>query len=243
MAKDPAFLFYPNDWLGGTATMDMASRGCYISLLVAQFNDGFLSEKSIKKVLGKHYKKEWPTLQKKFIKTDAGLFFNERLKEEQEKRAAHSAKQKQRIDDYWKRKKDLLGKGETDYTAEYTNYNTNPNTKEEPLRNRDENENDIKEGATKNFRAVFPYGTDDFLNLWIEWVLYRIKIKKPFHTDSAQVMELQDLVKHPELTAREIIKKAIKNSWKNLIEDAGKEKPVPGQETTTLSGSFYKNKQ
>lgn len=57
-----------------------------MDLLAAQFNTGHLALDEIKTVLGSDFGNMWPTLQKKF-KTDAnGLFYNERLKEEKEKR-------------------------------------------------------------------------------------------------------------------------------------------------------------
>jgi len=38
MAKDPAFLFYPNDYIGGTMGMTFEEKGAYIELLMLQFN-------------------------------------------------------------------------------------------------------------------------------------------------------------------------------------------------------------
>ena len=43
MAKDPAFLFYPNDWLGGTIGMSFEEKGAYMELLIAQFNLGHMT--------------------------------------------------------------------------------------------------------------------------------------------------------------------------------------------------------
>ncbi|MHA2039809.1 MAG: hypothetical protein ACW98X_25615, partial [Promethearchaeota archaeon] len=42
MAKDPAFLFYPGDWLGGTMLFSRAHKGAYMDLLMAQFNNGHM---------------------------------------------------------------------------------------------------------------------------------------------------------------------------------------------------------
>jgi len=38
--KDPAVLWYWNDWGGGTRTMSRQLKGCYMDLLEAQFNSG-----------------------------------------------------------------------------------------------------------------------------------------------------------------------------------------------------------
>ena len=98
MAKDPAFLFYPGDWLGGTSTFSRFLKGCYMDILVAQFNSGHLSLEEIKTVLGSDFGQAWPTLQKKFKKDGIGLFFNERLELEIIKRKEYSeSRRKNRI--------------------------------------------------------------------------------------------------------------------------------------------------
>lgn len=85
MAKDPAFLFYPGDWLGGTMLLTRQQKGCYIDLLMAQFNTGPLSMEHINTVLGAD-QNVWLILKNKFKKNDEGNFFNEKLASEVEKR-------------------------------------------------------------------------------------------------------------------------------------------------------------
>lgn len=86
MAKDPATLWYWNDWQGGTVTLTRHLKGCYIDLLHAQFNNGRMSLAQIKTVLGVDFVNSWPTLQAKFKKDDNGNFYNERAELEKEKR-------------------------------------------------------------------------------------------------------------------------------------------------------------
>lgn len=93
MAKDPAFLFYPNDWSGGTMILNRHQKGCYLDLLIAQFNNGPLSLESIKTLLGQD-QAVWTVLSSKFKQDSAGNYFNERLAAEVEKRRAFSEKQK-----------------------------------------------------------------------------------------------------------------------------------------------------
>lgn len=88
MAKDPATLWYWNDWHGGTVTLTRHLKGCYMDLLYAQFNVGALSLDEIKTILGSDFGSAWPALQKKFKKDGNGLFFNERALEEKQKRAS-----------------------------------------------------------------------------------------------------------------------------------------------------------
>jgi uncharacterized protein YdaU (DUF1376 family) len=89
MAKDPAFLFYPGDWMLGTMTMTRHEKGCYMDLLMAQFNSGPLTLNQISNLLGAD-KGIWATLSSKFNQTEAGLWFNERLELEKEKRKSYT---------------------------------------------------------------------------------------------------------------------------------------------------------
>jgi hypothetical protein len=85
MSKDPAFLFYPGNWLGGTMGMTFEEKGCYIELLMMQFNHGKFTEEQAKRVLSICFDNAWPTLKHKFD-TDGTYYWNKRMQEEVEKR-------------------------------------------------------------------------------------------------------------------------------------------------------------
>lgn len=87
MAKDPAFLFYPGDWLSGTMYLTHEQKGAYMDLLILQFNCGKFTEAQAKQVLSICFDVAWPMLKQKFI-LDKGLYFNARLQSEIEKRKA-----------------------------------------------------------------------------------------------------------------------------------------------------------
>jgi uncharacterized protein YdaU (DUF1376 family) len=82
MGKDPAFLFYPGDWLGGTVGMTFEEKGAYMELLMAQFTRGHMTEHMIGRMVGHH----WDILKDKFVQDKDGLWFNQRLEDEKEKR-------------------------------------------------------------------------------------------------------------------------------------------------------------
>ena len=82
MAKDPAVLFYTSDFLTGCALMSMAQRGKYITLLCLQHQQGHLSEEDMLEVCGSRDPKIW----KKFKQDEDGLFYNERMEIEGERR-------------------------------------------------------------------------------------------------------------------------------------------------------------
>jgi hypothetical protein len=85
MAKDPAFLFYPGDWLGGTMGMSFEEKGAYLDLLIFQFNKGRFTEKQAMIFL--RSKDIWEALRSKFTEKD-GLFWNDRLEVEKGKRSS-----------------------------------------------------------------------------------------------------------------------------------------------------------
>lgn len=84
MAKDPAFLWYPGDWLGGTMTFSRSHKGAYMDLLMAQFNNGHMGLQDIKTILGESdFNEMWESkLKKKFKIDENGLFYNEKLENE-----------------------------------------------------------------------------------------------------------------------------------------------------------------
>ena len=86
MAKDPAFLFYPNDWVGGTMGMTFEEKGAYMELLMMQFNRGHMTSHMIGQTVGQL----WGKVQDKFVKDKDGLWYNERLEEEKNKRKKYT---------------------------------------------------------------------------------------------------------------------------------------------------------
>jgi uncharacterized protein YdaU (DUF1376 family) len=88
MAKDPATLWYWNDWMGGTMTMSRHEKGAYMDLLTAQFNSGHLTETQIRKLLGNDQGLWGTVLREKFVVDGNGSYFNQRLEDEINKRKA-----------------------------------------------------------------------------------------------------------------------------------------------------------
>lgn len=86
MAKDPAVLWYWNDWQGGTVTLSRHFKGCYMDLLHAQFNNGRLSLAQVKTVLGVDFAQAWPALQAKFKKDGDDNYYNEKAENEKIRR-------------------------------------------------------------------------------------------------------------------------------------------------------------
>jgi len=124
--KDPAFLFYPNDYIGGTMGMTFEEKGAYIELLMAQFNRGHMTTHMIGQVLGQKYGQIWETVQHKFIQDNDGRYYNVRLEEEQKKRKAYVSSRKNNINGSNQyTKKDKLIKG--DMSGHMTSHMENEN--------------------------------------------------------------------------------------------------------------------
>jgi hypothetical protein len=84
--KDPAFLFYTNDFISGTQFLSNEELGIYIRLLCAQHQHGRLSEKQFNFIchIDSHMIKD------KFKIDSDGKYYNERLEIESEKRKRFS---------------------------------------------------------------------------------------------------------------------------------------------------------
>ena len=84
--KDPAFLFYSNDFLSGTMLMTDEEVGQYIKLLCLQHQKGHLKEKDILNICKVHSEE----IFSKFKIDEEGNYYNERLENETNKRKAYS---------------------------------------------------------------------------------------------------------------------------------------------------------
>ena len=77
-SKDPAFLFYSQDFLTGTQVMTFEDRGKYITVLALMHQHGRLEEKTIRIVVDSISE----DLKRKFQIDENGLWFNKRLEQE-----------------------------------------------------------------------------------------------------------------------------------------------------------------
>lgn len=80
--KDPAFLFYPNDYLGGTMGFSFEQHGAYLMLLIYQFNNGNISLEKACSIVGETL---FESIRHKFVEKD-GYICNTRLSFEIDKR-------------------------------------------------------------------------------------------------------------------------------------------------------------
>lgn len=196
MAKDPAFLFYPGDWLGGTMLMTRHQKGCYIDLLMAQFNNGPLSLDHIKAVLGQD-QAIWTVLQEKFKVDNCGKFFNEKMATEIEKRKAYVAS----------RSHDNSGRKKS-YDKSYEKHTDN-HTEDV---NEDVNEIKNKKTSEKKFnfkQSMLDYGFSE--NLIDDWIQVR-KTKKATNTQTVFDKFIAELEKR-KCEKNQILTVIVEKSW------------------------------
>lgn len=93
MAKDPAFLFYPGDYVSGTMGMTFEEKGAYMDLLMLQFNRGHMNMHMIQHTVG-HL---WEQVKCKFIQDEEGLWYNVRLDIEKDKRKTFTESRRNNI--------------------------------------------------------------------------------------------------------------------------------------------------
>lgn len=98
--KDPAFLFYPSDFLTGTLFMNNEQIGIYIKLLCCQHQHGGIIDKtSFNSLVGENN-----LLRSKFIETETG-YYNERLAIEMDKRNKKSNNMSETAKLVWAKRK------------------------------------------------------------------------------------------------------------------------------------------
>lgn len=196
MAKDPAILWYWNDWNGGTSTFSRHLKGCYIDLLSAQFNSGPLSLLEIKTVLGSDFGLAWPALQKKFKQDGNEMFYNERMEDEKKKRRAFTESRRKNAAS----PKHMLKQVHNHTVEHMENENVNDNSDELGKGGLEENRVTLEPGgffSDQIDKSIVL--TDIQIGATVEYI--RIKTKKVI--DSREVVEQWEAFKIIQLSVHE----------------------------------------
>jgi len=119
MSKDPAFLFYYQDFLVGTDDLTNEEVGAYIRCLCHQAAKGSVTEKHMKKICVTP--DVYDAIHIKFTRNENYDFINPRLSEEMAKRAAYAESRRQN-----RQKKDMKKISKT-YDSHMENENENEN--------------------------------------------------------------------------------------------------------------------
>jgi hypothetical protein len=192
--KDPAFLFYSNDFLSGTFTMSDDQVGKYIRLLCIQHQKGILTAKDMLNIC-KTYDED---IYCKFHKDNEGNYHNIRLKEEYEKRKAYSESRR-------KNRKGVVNKKSSKTYVKHME---------------DVNENEDKNKSKKEIK--YPFDSEKFSYAWNLWKEYKKKEHgfkyKSEISEQAALNNLAKIAWGHENICYEIIKQSIVNGYKGLFE-------------------------
>lgn len=157
--KDPAFLFYSNDFLSGTMLMSNEEVGIYIKLLCLQHQQGHLKEEDMLSI-GATKK-----IFSKFIKDEEGNYYNERLEYEANKRKAYSESRKNNRKKKETYEKDMLNICNSyEEHMENENININNNSKKDSKGKKEEEKIHFADFVTmtnvEHEKLVSTYGTE-----------------------------------------------------------------------------------
>jgi uncharacterized protein YdaU (DUF1376 family) len=181
MAKDPAFLFYPNDFDCKTKFFTDEQVGIYLRLLIAQFQYGRLSEKQVKYIC-KTYDKD---IMLKFDVDENGLYYNERLESEIHKRKKYSES-----------RKNNRNKKNNNISESYDNHMTTHMENENENENENVNENKIKLKGKNFLNSDFQDLPEHFYKSIIEQMF----ILKQKRIEEDTIFKLWDAFKLEKLT-------------------------------------------
>lgn len=194
MAKDPAFLFYTNEFSTGTQFFTDTQLGIFMRLLMAQHQHGHLSEKQVL-IISKTYDNE---VMKKFKTDEDGMFYNERLETEILKRKSYTES----------RSKNREGK-----------INSKPSKKKKKSKSYDPHMGNGDEDRNIDEKYKGHGFSLSFIQVLDKWFKYRDEIKKPYKSELA-VEEF--LKKAQEMGEDEFIKQStysMSNQYQGLIKD------------------------
>jgi uncharacterized protein YdaU (DUF1376 family) len=204
MPKDPAFLFYVNDFDSGTKFFTDEQVGKYLRLLIAQFQHGALNEKQVLFIC-REYDED---IMKKFQKDENGNYFNDRLAQEITKRSRFSES----------RSNNRKGKNK----EEVKNMSlTHVDTYVKHMENEDEDENEDE--RSKSIKCIFVeiFGSLDLYPKWIEWIKYKkTQFKFVYKNGNSEITALKNLntlSNGKTDIAAAIINQSIGNGWKGFF--------------------------
>lgn len=218
MKKDPAFLFYPSDFLTGTMFMSNEQIGIYIRLLCSQHQHGGIIDKtSFNSLVGNN-----DLLRSKFIECDLG-FYNERLTGEMEKRNKKSNNISEAVKEVWqnrKKEKNAIAQ-KNDAIALQSHSKSKGKVKK--------NDAIAMGTVNRNEDVNIDY---NLLNKLSEFFSFRKEMKKPILDSSKESFKkkLLELSNGNIEIAIAILEQSIANGWQGIFELKTK---TNGQTTNT----------
>lgn len=222
--KSPAVLFYCSDFLAGVAGWTNEEVGAYIILLCKQYEKGRLTEKDIRRSVDNHAE-IWPDIQEKFIQDENGLWYNERMEEEQIKRNKFVESRRQaRLGKKKKPSEEHTKIIRSSSEKRMGNGNGNGN---EDGKGKGKGKRAKKFGGSKVDPSEYPFPSERFREVWLQWLVYKYEqFNFEYKSANSELIALNQLARASmidgmadEFTSLQIIETSISNGWKGLVFD------------------------
>jgi len=180
--------------------MTFEEKGAYMELLMMQFNRGHMTSHMIGQVIGQL----WVNIQDKFTQDENGLWYNQRLEEEKNKRQKFTESRRNNIS------------GSNQHTKK-SNKKRGHKTGHMTSHMEDVNENE-----DESIIVVYPFDSENFKKWWSIWKEYKKKEHrfnyKTKISEQAALKKLSHLSGGNELKAAAIIEQSISEGWKGFFE-------------------------
>lgn len=256
--KDPAFPFYAQDFLVGTLHMTCEETGAYIKLLAYQWVNLGIPKQRVGIIIGTGWENIWLSVREKFVEKN-GVFYNERLELEREKRTRFKQKQSENGKKGGRPKKNSAPQSQEEAAANtITNNNTNQQTtnnptlnQKKPLENESEyekeNNNEIEKEGTGEKTITYPYPSEGFVQQWQAWKNYRATEHSFYYrspqSEQAALAELGTLSGGSETDAIAIMHQSMSKGWKGFFELKNNEQTrAPSRKGKTQYSNDFKRK-
>lgn len=234
MASDPAFLFYPNDFIGGTMGMTLEEKGAYMELLMAQFNRGHFSDLMATRIIGESL---WAVLKQKFTADESGCYYNKRLEIEVNKRKAYSESRRNNLSGNKDKQLHMEEHMDTHMESHMATHmeahmeNRNSNRKiggAGGKKTKKQSANGELQTEFEQYISAYCCGNTELEEALIDWLSMRIRLKDPITTMRAlksALKKLSSLGGNPV----EHVERALVGNWKSFYSSNGYEQQTSKQ--------------
>jgi len=205
MAKDPAFLFYPGDYLRDTQTLSEKAQVAYDRIMCEHMRYICISQAQLKFFTKRLNEDELEELMFVLVEVDGGYQI-EWVADSINKRKAYSES----------RRNNRVGKKQKKRTNTSTSYDNHME-----IENEIENVIKDKDVVEEKAQIVFPFDSENFRAQWNIWKDYKQKefnFKfKSLGSEQANLTQLSNLAEN-ETEAIAIIHQSMANGWKGFFK-------------------------
>lgn len=221
MAKDPAFLFYPGDYLQDTQTLSEKTQVAYDRIMCEHMRNICISKKQLKFFTKKLNDDEIEELMFVLTEIDGGFQIDWVARSIEKRRAYSDSRRKNRS----KSNKKSTQKNPVSYDNHMRSYDKhmeNENENENENKNKSVNEIENEKSSEKNSKVVLPFQDPEFEMLWDAWKDYKkrefkFRYKSP-QSEQAALTKLNNLSEQDPDSAKAIIMESMSNGWKGFFE-------------------------